>query len=130
MKKTKKKASKLFIPLSTAIIVVLITQNLFFSIKPLEELELKYLDIRFSNKTVVDIKDSADVIILGISQDDYNQIPEPYNSWPWPRSYFAKVVNNLSEAGAKAIGIDILMSNDDKYSVEMMKIFKDVIKKK
>ncbi|MCF6270768.1 MAG: adenylate/guanylate cyclase domain-containing protein [Melioribacteraceae bacterium] len=77
---------------------------------------MKYLDIRFSNKNVINIKDKADVIILGISQEDYDQIPEPYNSWPWPRSYFAKIVNNLKIAGAKAVGIDLLMSNDDKFS--------------
>ena len=129
MKKTKKKVTKLLIPLSSAILIVLLTQNIFFSIKPLEELELKYLDIRFSNKEVVNIKDSADVIILGISQDDYDQIPEPYNSWPWPRSYFAKVVNNLSKAGVKAIGIDVLMSNDDKHEGENDKLFEEAIKK-
>ena len=129
MKKINKKLSKLLIPLGTAILIVLLTQNLFFSLKPLEELELKYLDIRFSEKNIVDIKDTADVIILGISQDDYDQIPEPYNSWPWPRSYFAKVINNLSQAGAKAIGIDVLMSNDDKYSIENDKLFEEAIRK-
>ena len=118
MQKTIKKLSKLLLPLGSALAVILLTQSIFFSIKPLEELELKYLDIRFSNKPVKNIGDSADVIILGISQDDYDQIPEPYNSWPWPRSYFAKVISNLNHAGVKAIGIDVLMSNDDKYSIE------------
>ena len=106
-----------------------ITQNYFISIAPLHELELKYLDIRFSNKNVADIKEKADVIILGISQEDYDQIPEPYNSWPWPRSYFAKVISNLNEAGVKAIGLDILMSNDDKFSVENDKLLEAIIRK-
>ena len=118
MNKFKRKLANLLLPLGSALFVILITQNLFYSINPLDELELKYLDIRFSNKNVIDIKDSADVVILGISQDDYDQIIEPYNSWPWPRSYFAKVINNLKDAGVKAIGIDLLMSNDDKYSSE------------
>jgi adenylate cyclase len=118
MSKLKRKLVKFTLPLGAVIFVILITQNVFFSIQPLEELELKYLDIRFSNKTVENIKDSADVIILGISQEDYNQIPAPYNTWPWPRSYFAKVVSNLKEAGAIAVGIDLLMANDDKYAIE------------
>lgn len=106
------------LPFGAALFVILLTQNIFFSIQPLQELELKYLDIRFSNTPIKDIKDSADVVILGISQEDYDQIPAPNNTWPWPRSYFAKVVSNLKEAGVIAVGIDLLMANDDKYAIE------------
>ncbi len=127
MNKLKRNLFKMLLPLGSAFFVILLTQNIFYSLNPLEELELKYLDIRFSNKNVVDIKDSADVVILGISQDDYDQIVEPYNSWPWPRSYFAKVINNLKDAGVKAIGIDLLMSNDDKYSSENDKLLESAI---
>ncbi|MDA3861277.1 MAG: adenylate/guanylate cyclase domain-containing protein [Melioribacteraceae bacterium] len=115
------------IPVASAIFVLSITQNYFISIVPLQELELKYLDIRFAKKKVVDIKEKADVIILGISQDDYDQIPAPFNSWPWPRSYFAKVVTNLNNAGAIAVGIDVLMSNDDKYSPQNDQLFSEAI---
>ncbi len=114
-------------PFASAIFVLSITQNYFISIAPLHELELKYLDIRFSKKKIVDIKDKADVIILGISQDDYDQIPAPFNSWPWPRSFFAKAVTNLNNAGAIAVGIDILMSNDDKYSPQNDQLFSEAI---
>lgn len=107
--------------------MLFVTQNFFISIDPLHELELKYLDIRFANKKVIDIKDKADVIILGISQEDYDQIPEPFNSWPWPRSYFAKVVTNLKNAGAKGIGIDIFMPNDDKISPKNDQLLKEAI---
>lgn len=106
----------LVIPIISAIIVIIITQEFFFSIKPIKELELKYIDVRFSSREQKIIKDSADVIILGLSQTDYDQIPSPMNTWPWPRSYFARVISNLKEAGVKAIGIDVLMANDDKYS--------------
>ena len=118
----------LVIPIISAIIVIVITQELFFSIKPLKELELKYIDVRFSSREYKIIKDSADVIIIGLSQTDYDQIPSPMNTWPWPRSYFARVISNLKEAGVKAIGIDILMANDDKYSPkndeELMQVIK------
>ncbi|MEN8193364.1 MAG: adenylate/guanylate cyclase domain-containing protein [Bacteroidota bacterium] len=120
MSKPKKKifgfSEYVIIPIISALIVIILTQEIFFSIKPLKELELKYIDIRFSERKQKNIKDSADVIILGVSQSDYDQIPNPYNTWPWPRSYFARVVNNLNDAGVQAIGIDILMANDDTYS--------------
>jgi len=115
------------IPFASVIFVLLITQDYLISIAPLQELELKYLDIRFSNKDLVNIKDKADVIILGISQDDYDQIPAPFNSWPWPRSFFAKVVTNLKAAGAKGVGIDLLMSNDDKFSPQNDRLLEEAI---
>ena len=66
-----KKKNKIFgylpylvIPAISAIIVIVITQELFFSIKPLKELELKYIDVRFSSKEQKTIRDSADIIIL------------------------------------------------------------------
>lgn len=129
MNTLKRKLFKLLLPLGSALFVILLTQNIFFSINALEELELKYLDIRFSHKKASDIKDSADVIILGISQDDYDQIPPPYNSWPWPRSYFARIIENLKEAGVKAVGVDILMSNDDKFSIKNDEILAATISK-
>ncbi len=30
--------------------------------------------------------------------------------WPWPRSYHARVIENLSHAGAKLIGVDLVLS--------------------
>ncbi len=117
------------IPVLSSLLVILLTQELFFSIKPLKELELKFIDARFSNRERIDIKDSSNVIILGISQIDYDQIPNPMNVWPWPRSYFSKVINNLNEAGVKAIGIDVLMANDDKYSLDNDEELISVIRK-
>jgi len=117
------------IPIISALIVIFITQEIFFSIKPLKDLELKYIDARFLNRGRKLIKKSADVIILGISQTDYDQIPNPMNVWPWPRSYFAKVVSHLKEAGVKAVGIDVLMANDDKYSPKNDEILMQAIRK-
>lgn len=100
----------------TFIIVLFLTQDILFTISPLSRLEQKFIDERFEARGPVDIEDSSDIIILEITQDSYDQIPPPYNSWPWPRSYFARVIKNLNEAGVKAIGVDIVMSNKDKYS--------------
>lgn len=107
---------KLGVSLASAIIVILITQDILFTITPLQELELKFLDARFLERGPVDIKDSADVIIIEITQDTYNEIPPPENSWPWPRYIFAKLINNLLDAGVKAIGIDLIMSEPDRFS--------------
>ena len=116
---TKKKIEPLLLKAAAsfllAIFVIIITQDIFFTIEPLERLESKLIDERFKRRGNYEIKDSADVIILEITQDTYDQIPSPYNSWPWPRSVFAKIIENLTNAGVKTIGIDLVMSNMDQF---------------
>ena len=87
--------------------VVFLTQ--FVSIAPLEQLKSKLIDQRFSERGPIGLKDT-NVVIVEISQETYDEVPQP---WPWPRSLFAKFINNLNEAGARAIGIDIIMSTED-----------------
>jgi adenylate cyclase len=107
---------KLVISILVAVFVITLTQNIIFSFKPINDLESKLIDSRFRQRGPVFIHDSTEVIIIEISQETYDQIPTPYNSWPWPRSLFAKLIQNLSDAGAKAIGIDLMMTDQDRYS--------------
>ncbi len=107
--------SKVFISLLTAFFVVLITQPQFFQISLLKNLELKTIDERFEERGPVKI-DSPKVVIVEISDESFDQILPPHNKWPWPRSLFAKLVDNLTAAGAKAIGIDVIMSGGDRIS--------------
>lgn len=101
---------------SILVLVLLLTQEWIFTIGPLKELELKLIDDRFTKRGKIELGDSADVIILEINQETFDQIPPPYNKWPWPRSIFAHVIENLTEAGVKGIGIDIVMSDADQFS--------------
>ncbi|MBU0561018.1 MAG: adenylate/guanylate cyclase domain-containing protein [Bacteroidetes bacterium] len=128
-KKSRNLINKALLSLITSIIVIVITQDIFFTIAPIKELELNFIDDRFSQRGQLAIKDSADVIILEVTQETYDQIPAPYNSWPYPRSLFAKVTENLYEAGVKAVGIDFVMSNKDRFSIENDEMLSDVIKK-
>ena len=108
--------NKLFVVLSAALLTILLTQEYLFTIAPLKTLELKLIDNRFQERGKIDLGDSAKVIIVEITQDSYDQIPPPYNKWPWPRFIFAKVINNLMNAGVKAVGIDIDMPGSDQFS--------------
>ncbi len=115
--------------LAASLLTIILTQDLLFTFAPLKELELKLIDSRFSERGKIEIKDSADVVILEITQDAYDQIPPPYNRWPWPRSIFAHVIENLSEAGVKAIGIDINMSGPDQFSLSNDSILVEAIRR-
>jgi CHASE2 domain-containing sensor protein/signal transduction histidine kinase len=46
--------------------------------------------------------------ILIVSIDD--QSLQQYGRWPWPRDLLAKLINQLSDAGARVIGLDVLLS--------------------
>lgn len=114
--KQKKILTKILIVISAAFLTILLTQDFLFTVDPLKQLELKLIDKRFSERGKVDIADSADVVIVEITQESYDQIPPPYNKWPWPRFIFANLIDNLTEAGVKAIGIDINMPMQDQFS--------------
>ena len=48
-------------------------------------------------------KTAENVMLVGIDDDSIRQI----GRWPWPRSYMADMVDQLAEAQAKVIGVDI-----------------------
>ncbi|MDP3581665.1 MAG: CHASE2 domain-containing protein, partial [Ignavibacteria bacterium] len=122
MPATNIKRNSLLVPVlvfaSILVLVLMLTQEWIFTFQPLKELELKLIDDRFRQRGKIELGDSSKVIILEIRQETFDQIPPPYNKWPWPRSIFAHVIENLSEAGVKAIGIDIVMSDADNFSAE------------
>ncbi len=45
---------------------------------------------------------------------------EKYGQWPWPRTLIAELITKLKESGAKVIAFDILFSEKDRSSPEMM----------
>ncbi len=71
--------------------------------------ELASLDYRFRLRGPNSVEDSP-IIILAI--DDQSDASTPHR-WPWPRSYFAHVIENLNQAGVKAIGVDVLFDHSD-----------------
>ena len=94
-----------------ALLVILLTQANFLQLGALQRLELATIDYRFEARGQSKvIPDSAHVIIVEISEDSFKSLPEKF---PWPRSYYARLVRNLRAAGARAVGIDLILSGPD-----------------
>lgn len=55
-------------------------------------------------------KPAGDIVIVAI--DDFSFNWTGYQ-WPWPRSYFAEIVNQINVGGGKVVGVDILLFEDD-----------------
>ncbi len=76
-----------------------------------QSLELKLLDLRFQMRDALSLADSP-IVILAI--DNQSDLSTPAR-WPWPRSYFAHVVENLERANVAVIGIDVIFDQPDHY---------------
>ena len=98
------------------IITVSLTTVLVFAITlfisqthPFRLLELATLDQLFEMRGEQEVEDS-DVVLVAMSQQADSQIPE---RWPWSRDVYAHLIENLNDAGAKVIGIDVVFDQPD-----------------
>ncbi|HEV2336702.1 MAG TPA: adenylate/guanylate cyclase domain-containing protein [Stellaceae bacterium] len=57
------------------------------------------------------------VLIVDIDEASLKQIGQ----WPWPRTVLAQLVDKLNQAGAAVIAFDILFSEPDRTSPQMLK---------
>ena len=57
------------------------------------------------------------VLIVDIDEPSLKQIGQ----WPWPRSVMAQLVEKLHQAGAAVIAFDVLFSEPDRTSPQMLK---------
>ena len=70
-------------------------------------IEMKSYDLRA--KLGASDDRSPDIELVAITNDDIDEI----GRWPWPRSYIAKCIDNLHEAGARVIALSIFYSEPE-----------------
>ncbi len=92
-----------------AIGVLLFSFVLARFIPTLENLEYTTLDWRFRWRGAQPVSDSP-VVLVTIDDESFGAVPE---RWPWPRSLYARAVENLTRAGAAVIGIDVILDVPD-----------------
>ena len=85
---------------------------LLFFLGAFKVAELKTLDLRFRHFT--DCRQaSQDIIIVDIGEESIRLLKDSVGRWPWPRDAHGRIVDYLKEAGARAIGFDIIFSEPD-----------------
>ncbi|KAK3582322.1 hypothetical protein CHS0354_023863 [Potamilus streckersoni] len=97
------------IPYDKELILTSVTKTGVF-----ENLELRMLDSKFNRRPM----DStlifrSDVIIIGITDYALDEFSERF---PWPRRYYAKIIENLNKAGASVVAFDLLFTDVDSKS--------------
>ncbi len=95
------------------------------AIPVLSSLELRTIDWRFSWRGVESVEDSP-IVIVTIDDQSFESLPD---RWPWPRSYYAHVIDNLTQAGARVIGLDIIFDIPDPYGPEKDQMLADAIRR-
>ena len=98
-------------PTSLTLIATLCVVVLFIIGVPIfDMIELKTYDLRFMSRG--GLEPSQAVVLAVIDEKSLDE----EGRWPWPRSKIAKLVDILSQDGAKVIGFDIGFLEPDENS--------------
>jgi adenylate cyclase len=111
-------------PFSVTIYLTLLIVFIFIYIEPsfLEIVELKTLDLRFKSRRTMKSHDA--VVLAVIDEKSLNR----EGRWPWPRSKIAKLIDYLSDDGAKVIGFDIgFLEPDENTNLKLIGQFEQKI---
>ncbi|RMF60960.1 MAG: adenylate/guanylate cyclase domain-containing protein [Calditrichaeota bacterium] len=103
-------SKKIISLIGISLLVFIISFLLRYTVPAFETLELKALDWRFDFRGVEEV-DDAPIVIVSIDDYSFEVLPE---RWPWPRSYYAHVIRNLNRAGARVIGMDLILDVPDR----------------
>lgn len=68
-----------------------------------ENLELKTYDVRFTLRGIEDVS-NTDIIIVALDEQTIASLPQKL---PYPRTYYARLIDNLTAAGARLIVFDL-----------------------
>ncbi|MDC0054447.1 CHASE2 domain-containing protein [Candidatus Pelagibacter sp.] len=107
---------KTFVRKNLNYIVFLIILILLITLKVINPSFIKsvsYLSFDLYQKVFVEEKDS-EVIIIDIDENSLGK----FGQFPWSRSVFAKILDQLNTSNPKAIGFDIFFTEKDKQSPE------------
>ncbi len=78
----------------------------------LDTVELKTLDWRFLEASHPEEADSS-IVLIAIDQNSLENFQNQNVIWPWPRDFYALVVDYLHAAGARSVSFDILFDRRD-----------------
>ena len=107
MIKTIRKPAFILSFLLTGVTVIAYISGIYF----FEIIELKTVDYRFIARG--DLTPGTNVVLAVVDEKSL----DTEGQWVWPRSKFGKLVNRLSDAGAKVIGFDIGFHEPESQSV-------------
>ena len=106
-------------------IIVLIFMGLTYKKVPFLETVERYAydaQTRFSQEQK---RDSSEIVLIDIDDKSFSKL----GSWPWPRDLIAEMIDNLTQSGAKLIGLNIpFIEKEPNKAVSELRSFKEKLK--
>ena len=88
-----------------AVVSLAVLLGFYVGVGPVDTLELKLYDLRAKLRATHQVGD--EIVIVAVDDASISQI----GRWPWPRAYMGQLVDQVSEAEAKVIALDLLYSD-------------------
>ncbi|MCD4814396.1 adenylate/guanylate cyclase domain-containing protein [bacterium] len=111
-----------------AVFIALLVATLFSVLDYLDFAEVyenKMLDFRYKMMDTVAPGPEDKIVIVAIDDQTLSSLKV---RWPWPRSIYAKAIDNLSKAGARVVAFDLIFSEpSDEEKRKQDKILGDAI---
>lgn len=104
---------------TVGLLLILQVLGLFSNITtPIERLDYSMQDtfIRLRGAE----KPSDEIVIVAIDDQSFNWTGL---QWPWPRSYYAEIVDQINKGGGKVVGIDLILFEPDEKQPENDALF-------
>ena len=99
-------------PITLSILLIILGTTLYLVEVPfLDLMELKTIDLRYASRSQKEHQ--SDVVLAVIDEESIDK----EGKWIWPRSKMAKLVQKLSDAGAKVVAFDVGFLEPDEKSV-------------
>ena len=95
-------------------LLILILLIVLKTINPTFIKSISFLSFDMYQKVFPLKKNDSDVIIIDIDEKSLSK----FGQFPWNRSIFAKIIENVDSTNPKAIGFDVFFSEKDKQSPE------------
>jgi adenylate cyclase len=122
-----KKESKRFLVIMIIGFVSALLMVFFSNLPFFENIEHKMTDFRFSVRGVeAERLESSKIVIVAIDDQSFASIPHKY---PWPRTYHAKLVENLARAGAKTVLFDVEFTEESSTEPAQDDAFRNAVAK-
>lgn len=96
--------------LGTAVLLIALQLLGLFtdSTTPIERLEYSMQDTFVRLRGTDEI--SGEIVIVAIDDQSFSWTGL---QWPWPRSYFAEIVDQINQGGGKVVGVDVFLFEPD-----------------
>ena len=107
----KRLAADLLLPLAIAAVAIAVKASGF---EPLKEITLGTIDL-FQRAAPRPAPDTP-VLVVDIDEESLRKLGQ----WPWPRTVLADLTDKLTEAGAAAIGYDLIFPEPDRTSPQRL----------